>query len=188
MSNIIKSTTVATINKQEIVIIENGEKRIAIKPICDALGVNFSSQLQKLKTDPILSSTVAIITTVGADKKDREMVTIPFKFVFGWLFTIDSRKVNLEAQEFVLKYQREVYDILYEHFTEMDEYLTYRTKLAEEKFDLMESAREDFKTAKSKLDQYKEEFAAARALTLQDFKAMKAQTVLEFPKEEGGAE
>jgi len=38
-----KSTvsTVAKVNNTEIVIIENGEKRVAIKPICDALGVDF---------------------------------------------------------------------------------------------------------------------------------------------------
>ena len=42
-------TTVAKINKTNILVIEkNGEKRIAIKPICEALGVDFSGQLQRI--------------------------------------------------------------------------------------------------------------------------------------------
>ena len=37
-----KSTqsTVAKINNVEIIIIENGEKRVAVKPICQALGID----------------------------------------------------------------------------------------------------------------------------------------------------
>jgi len=38
--------TVAKINNTEITIIKNGEKRIPIKPVCRALGVDFSDQLK----------------------------------------------------------------------------------------------------------------------------------------------
>lgn len=79
----IKTTTVAKINQVEILVIENGEKRVAVKPICEALGVDYPSQYTKLQKDPILGSTIGLSTTVGADGKDREMVTIPFMYVFG---------------------------------------------------------------------------------------------------------
>lgn len=38
--------TVAKVNKVDITIIQNGEKRVAVRPICDALGIDFSAQLQ----------------------------------------------------------------------------------------------------------------------------------------------
>lgn len=191
MSTVIdgKSTTVATINGQQILVIENGEKRVAVKPICEALGVSIQGQLERLKSDPILSSTVKTSFTVGADKKEREMITIPFKFVFGWLFRIDSRNVKEEARESVLRYQLECYDALYNHFTEVDEYLKYRQELSERIFDKVEAAREDFKTAKSRLETLKEMFNNARALTLEDFRERRNQLEIDFSfDQEGGAQ
>ena len=37
-------------------------------------------------------------------------------FVFGWLFSIDTSKVNEEARSAVLKYKEECYRALYRHF------------------------------------------------------------------------
>ncbi|MGD9930143.1 MAG: phage antirepressor N-terminal domain-containing protein [Mangrovibacterium sp.] len=76
----------------------NGEKRVAIKPICQAFGIDIDSQRKKLKNDFILSSVVKLSLTTGSDGKQHEMVTIPFRYVFGWLFRIDSRNVKLSIQ------------------------------------------------------------------------------------------
>jgi len=100
-----KTTAVAKVNNVEIIIIEGDEKRVAVKPICQALGIAFQRQIERLKEDPILSSVITLEVTTGADGKQYEMVTIPFKFVFGWLFRIDSRNVKEESRESVLKYQ-----------------------------------------------------------------------------------
>ncbi len=178
-------STIATINNSKIVVIENGEKRVAVKPICQALGIDYSRQLKKLKEDEILSSVVGAMPTTGTDGKTYEMVTIPFKFVFGWLFRINSAKVKPEAKDAVLKYQLECYNALYDHFTELDEYLKYRTELAENVWDQVEEARDGFKLAKNRLENLKREFSEARALSLADYKQVKAQLAINF--EEGGA-
>jgi hypothetical protein len=176
-----KTTSVAKVNNVDIIIIENGDKRVAVRPICEALGVAYQSQIERLKSDPILGSTVTLSVTVGADGKQREMVTIPFKYVFGWLFRIDSRNVKEEAKEVVERYQLECYDALYFHFTELDEYLKYRTEMAERKFEEVERYRDDFKETKARLDKAKEEFAEIRALTLEKYRALQLQTKLVFP-------
>jgi len=50
------SSVAARINNQELVIIsENAGKFVPIKPICDALGIAFEPQYQKLKEDEALS-------------------------------------------------------------------------------------------------------------------------------------
>ena len=182
MSDLTKSTTVARINNVDIVMIENGEKRVAVKPICEALGVAYQSQIERLKSDPILGSTVTLTVTVGADGKQREMVTIPFKFVFGWLFRIDSRNVKEESKQVVERYQLECYNALYQHFIELDEYLKFRNDLAEQKFLEVEKFRDDFKDAKTKLEKAKEEFAEIRALTFEKYKALNNQTSMDFPE------
>lgn len=110
---------ITRINGVEIsAVMENGDCYLPIKPICEAIGVNFATQYAKIKEDKILSSTVALRTTVGGDGKDREMVCLPLKYVYGWLFTINPENVKTEARETVERYRRECYDALYEHFSQ----------------------------------------------------------------------
>lgn len=174
--------TVATINNQQIVVIENGEKRVAVKPICEALGINYPTQLEKLKNDPILGdSTVPLGGIVGADKKEREMQTIPFKYVFGWLFRIDSRKVKPESRESVMKYQMECYDALYNHFTAHTEFVEYRQAEIDKRLVVLDNARGEFNTAKEQMKQAREELDEVRRITFDDYKKMKTQMQMEFP-------
>jgi hypothetical protein len=184
--NEIKTTTVAKINNVEILLIENGEKRVAVKPICEALGVDYSSQLQKLKSDPILSSTMGLSTTVGADGKDREMQTIPFMYVFGWLFNIDSRNVKEEAREVVLKYQVECYKALYYHFTNYAEFVEQKQKAIEAQLEIVDSAKTNFRSAKSVLDEADKHLKSLRQLAYADFDAERRQLKMFTEKEMGG--
>lgn len=168
-------TTVAKVNNTEIVVVENGEKRVAVRPICDALGIAFEPQFTKLKNDPILSSTITLSIMVGADGKQREMQTIPFKFVFGWLFRIDSRNVKSEAREAVERYQLECYNALYNHFTRYADFVQQKQKLIEEQLVLVESAKNGFKNAKSLLDDANTRLNLIRKLTVDDYDAEKRQ-------------
>lgn len=175
-----KSTAVATVNGQEILIIENGEKRVAVRPICDALGIDFSAQLQRLKRDEILSSVVVMVTTTGADGKQYEMATIPYKFSFGWLFTIDNSKVKPEAKEALIKYQLECYNALYEHFTGYEAYYHEKEKLIKDQTLVAKLARANFAEAKSKLKTANEALEMVVEYTFEDYKNNKMQLVLVF--------
>ena len=168
-------TTVAKINNVEIVVIENGEKRVAVKPICEALGIAFEPQFTRLKTDPILSSTVMLSVMVGADEKQREMVTIPFKYVFGWLFRIDSRNVKEEAREAVLKYQVECYDALYNHFASYADFVEQKQAVIEDKLKKYEEAKANFNVANRIMKEVEAELKQARQLTFSDYDASRRQ-------------
>ncbi|MEI7675910.1 MAG: phage antirepressor N-terminal domain-containing protein [Bacteroidales bacterium] len=108
--------TIALVNNVAILVSNDVEKLVPIKPICDALGIDYSRQLQKLKEDDFLSSTMGLVPTVAADNKEREMVCLPLRYVFGWLFTINPKNVNPEAKEAVTRYRLECYDTLHNHF------------------------------------------------------------------------
>jgi hypothetical protein len=142
---------IITVNEREILIISShNEKYVAIKPICEAIGVDYSSQLQKLKEDRILSSTVVLSTTVGADEKQRKMQTLPIRYVFGWLFRIDSRNVKDEIRESVEKYQRECYDALFDTFTKRTSILKEKTQYQFEIESLERELEEDERVRKIK--------------------------------------
>jgi hypothetical protein len=177
--------TVAKVNQVDITIYQNGEKRVAVKPICEALGVNYESQFTRLKSDPILGSTIATVAMVGADGKNREMTSIPLRFVFGWIFRIDSRNVAEAAREAVERYQLECYNALYNYFTRHEEYLEYRQTLIDARLAEYDAARSDFRVAKDKVAEARKLLDEARAITEADYFESKRQMVIDFPAEQG---
>jgi hypothetical protein len=106
-----KSKQFLNFNGQNInVLSKDGTTWVAIKPICEALKVNYDRQFKNLKNHPLLNQLYANQHTVAKDDKLREMVCLPEKFIYGWLFSINS-----DSEDF-LKYQLECYDILFNHF------------------------------------------------------------------------
>lgn len=97
-------------------ITEKGQVYIPVKPICEAIGVAFQSQHLKLQEHELLAPTITLRMIVAADGKRREMVCLPLEYVYGWIFTINTKNVSEKAHDSVLRYQRECYDILYRHF------------------------------------------------------------------------
>lgn len=106
---------IARVNNVDIVATSD-EQMVPIRPICEALGIAYERQSTKLKEHPILSSTVTLKVMVAADGKNREMLCLPVRYVFGWLFTINPANVNEESRETLIAYQQKCYDALYSHF------------------------------------------------------------------------
>lgn len=88
----------------------DGQYWIAIKPVCEALSVNYDRQYKNLKEDKILGQLYAEQHMVAGDGKLRKMVCLPEKYVYGWLFSIRSDSPEL------LAYKRECYEVLFDYF------------------------------------------------------------------------
>jgi hypothetical protein len=98
-------------NKSKVYFVSvNGVWWVAIKPICDALGVDYEGQRKNLQEDKILGQLPSIQTVVGADGRLRKMVCVPEFFVYGWIFSIQSKSDQLTD------YKLKCYEILYNHF------------------------------------------------------------------------
>ena len=175
-----ETKVIAKINDVKILVNQDKEKRVAIKPICEILGVSIEGQLKRLKEDPIIGSTMKMTFMVAADKNSREMQTIPLKYVFGWLFKIDSRKVKEEAREGLVKYQSACYDALYNYFTSHADFIEYRQMEVEKQLDIVTTAKTNFKTARTVLNEAETNLNKVRKLTFEDYKAQQAQTVMEL--------
>ena len=145
-----------------------------------ALGINSNGQIERIKSDPILGSVNKMCLSTGADKKQYQMFSIPYRYVFGWLFTIDAGKVSPEAKDAVIKYQKECYDVLYNHFTAHAEFYEYRQAVIHQKNEELKRIRTEFNTAKARLDDAKKDFDEAMDLTFDDWQAEKRQLRIEF--------
>lgn len=88
---------------------------VALKPICENLGLDWASQFSRIKRHPILSKGVVMITT-PSNGGLQEMMMLPLKMLNGWLFGIDSSRVKAEIKDAVIKYQEECFDVLANHF------------------------------------------------------------------------
>lgn len=159
---------ITRVNNVDIVSTSD-EQLVAIKPICEALGIEFNPQYQKIKDDPDLSSTVMLSVTVGADGKQREMCCLPMEFVFGWLFTINPKNVKEEAREAVRKFRLECYHALYAHFTSRTIFVEQKQDEIDKQLSIVEEAKSNFNKAKLILSNADQKLQKLRKLTMDDF-------------------
>lgn len=71
------------------VFTQNNQHYVAMKPICENIGLEWGSQFNKIKRHPVISSTIFMMKTVGTDGKSREMLCLPLDYLNGWLFGVD---------------------------------------------------------------------------------------------------
>ena len=95
---------------------------VPVRPICDLMGIDWSSQRQRMMRDAVLSAElrpcVVVTTTQGLPDQRREMLALPLDYVSGFLFGINADRVKPEIRERLIQYQRECYKVLSEAFTE----------------------------------------------------------------------
>ncbi|MFG6385456.1 MAG: phage antirepressor N-terminal domain-containing protein [Muribaculaceae bacterium] len=158
------TNAITKINGVEIVAVDHdGEIYVPIKPICDAIGIDYKTQHEKISDDDFLAPTMGIIPTVAADGKIREMCCLQLRYVYGWLATINPGKVAESARDAVILYRRECYEVLYEHFTGSMR-RTIETNNAEiELLKKINSAIADEKEAKNRKKKAEESLAKLRS-------------------------
>lgn len=184
-----ETKSIARVNNVAIQLIsENGTKLVPVKPICEALGVDFDSQRKKLNDDEFLSSVTVLSTATGSDGKQYEMVCIPYKYVFGWLFTINPKNVKEEARESVAMYRAKCYDVLFNYFAEQSDYLEFKQTIVNEKIEKYEELRVNFKLAEKNLREAKQNLFRAKDLTYEEWKTMQQQQSINFVTEEAEVE
>lgn len=124
-----ETKVITKVNNVDIFITNDQDYSIPIRPICDALGIDYSTQLKKIKEDEDWASTVGQKPTVGADGKVRDMCCISKKYVLAWLLSINPANVKPEARQAVREYRNLCYDILYNFFFGQQEKLIQQNKI-----------------------------------------------------------
>ncbi|WP_187261325.1 phage antirepressor N-terminal domain-containing protein [Pontibacter beigongshangensis] len=177
---IAQTKIIANINKVDIVVIENGQKLVPIRPICKAFGIDEDSQKRKIQGDEILGSVATLSVATGADGKNYEMFCIPYRYVFGWLFSINSKNVKVEAQDAVRRYKRLCYDILYQNFSDHTEFLEQKQAAMQQQLDKVQEVRAKFRNTQYSLKQESERLNGIKDLTFEQWLANNRQLQFEF--------
>jgi len=94
----------------------DGVPHVAIKPICDALTVNWPGQYLRIQRHPVLSKGVVVMQIPSAGGT-QETICLPLNLLNGWLFGISAARVrDAGRRERLIEYQRECFDALARHF------------------------------------------------------------------------
>lgn len=163
-----ESYMIAIVNGQAISVCNDERQFVPIRPICDALGVRFEAQYNKIQNDDFLSSVISLRDITGADGKVYEMVCLPLKYVYGWLFTINPKNVSDKARPNVMKFRMECYDVLYNHFFRTIRRNTEQNDAEKRCLDNIEKLETAVAEAKNLLREEKRRFQEIRSERLDD--------------------
>jgi hypothetical protein len=92
----------------------DGKAFVAVKRVCEMLGVAEQSQAAKLKSCAWAVTTM--IVAPGPDGKNYEMLGVDLDSFPQWMVTIHASKVAPEARPMLLRLQREAKQVLADHF------------------------------------------------------------------------
>lgn len=154
------STNYITFYEDQLTVIRNETGAfVAIRPICEALGIDDFAQRRKVQNDARFNWHHML--SVAGDGKQREMLCIPISQLNGWLFTINANKVKPEAREHLLRYQQECTDVLYRYFmpnggTDEELERTVRAAVGEAMTVAMEPINREIRGIRGEIDELKE--------------------------------
>lgn len=86
---------------------------VPLRPICEALELDWKTQYRKVKSHPTFAPTVGMVTTLDAMGRLREMIAMPAKMVTLWLATIHPQNVAAKVRETLIAFQTTSADLLY---------------------------------------------------------------------------
>lgn len=92
-----------------------GEPYIALRPLCEALGMDWKSQHARTAKNPQFHC--GDITTVDAQGRNYPMVCLPVRQVGMWLCTINARRVKPEIRDRLIAFQEGLQVVIHEHLT-----------------------------------------------------------------------
>ena len=98
-----------------IATIIDGTPFVALKPICEALGLDRKAQQDRIKRHPVLSKG-GVVTTLPSGGGDQQTLMLPLDKLNGWLFGVSVTRVRPELRERLTQYQSECFDVLARHF------------------------------------------------------------------------
>ncbi len=94
-----------------------GEPFAPVKPICDAIGLDVTTQQSKLSSAKARWGT-RLIPATDADRKKYNMLCLPMRKLGGWLASINGPRIKPEIREKLIAYQNECDDALWRYWSE----------------------------------------------------------------------
>jgi len=94
----------------------DGGLYVALRPITDFLGLDFSAQRRRVLRDEVIAPRARPVLITAADGRQREQLCIPLDLLPGWLFGVTTARVRPELVEKINRYRADCFRVLWETF------------------------------------------------------------------------
>ncbi len=98
------------------VIPQDNQLYVAMKPICENIGIDWKSQYSRIKRHQVLNSVMVMMITTASDSKRYDQICLPLDYLNGWLFGIDANRVRPEIRDRLIQYQTECFKVLSDYW------------------------------------------------------------------------
>lgn len=92
---------------------------VVLRPLCQYLGLSWSSQLQRIREDDVLTegiTSVLLSNTEVGHRQRYKMIGLKLELLPGWLFSFSPKRVRADLQDKIKRYRRECYRVLWDAF------------------------------------------------------------------------
>lgn len=114
-SQVIRAKAVPFRRKELLLVDNEGQPFVPMKPVVEGMGLSWQGQHAKLSSGRF-APTIKEILIVAQDGKQREMSCLPLRKLTGWLMSIHPNKVRPELREGIIAYQNECDDVLWSYW------------------------------------------------------------------------
>jgi|GEM_PF-3432034 len=93
-----------------VIVREDGQDWVPLKPVCEGLGLNWAGERSRLKHDS--KFTCRFMRLDGTDGRARDFLCLPACQLAGWLVSINADRVRDSVREMVTQFQQESLEAL----------------------------------------------------------------------------
>jgi len=95
----------------------NNTPYVAVKPVCEAIGVDAEAQRTRIMRHPVLNSVTFVTKATGSDGKSYDMLVLPLEKLNGFLFGINANRIkDAQIKAKLIEYQSECFDVLADYW------------------------------------------------------------------------
>jgi len=103
-------------DRQIMTVRNNDGIHVVMKPIVEALGLNWEAQRQRIQRHPVISKG-ACITQVPSAGGMQEAMSLHLEHFHGWLVSLNPDRVkDEEKRSVIITYQERAFRVIFEHF------------------------------------------------------------------------
>jgi hypothetical protein len=104
-----------------VLVEERGQRQVYVllRPLCTYMGLSWSSQLQRLREDEVLSeatTSVLLSNTESGHRQRYTMIALQLEYLPGWIFSFTPKRVRKDLQEKIKRYRKDCYRVLWQAF------------------------------------------------------------------------
>lgn len=97
------------------VVMKESELYVAMKPICESIGIQWEAQFKRIKRNPVLIEGMSIMD-IPSNGGIQKIAMLEMSMLHGWLFGINTSRVKLNVKDKLITYQKECFAVLHEYW------------------------------------------------------------------------